>query len=53
MNEDPQWMTAEQEKRLVEWKDGKSQQGGAKSWVKIYICLFDVVESDVPSPCES
>jgi len=50
VDEDPQWMTQEQEKRLAKWKEGKAQEGGAKSWVKIYMCLFKATKKDVPSP---
>jgi len=49
--EHPQWMDEGQEARLANWKEpGKAQEGGAKSWVKIYMCLFETAESDVPSP---
>jgi hypothetical protein len=52
-DEDPQWMTEEQESRLAKWKEpGKAQEGGAKSWAKIYMCLFGTAEEDVPGPCQ-
>ena len=50
-DEDPQWMTAEQELRLASWKElGKAHEGGATSWAKIYNCLFPGEEP--PSPCQ-
>ena len=51
-DEDPPWMTEEQELRFANWKEpGKAQEGGAKSWIKIYMCLFETAENDVPNPC--
>jgi len=50
-NEDPEWLSEEQELRLARWKEGTTtQEGGGKSWRKIYMCLFGTEEDDAPSP---
>jgi len=44
-------MTKEQKLRLAGWKESEAQDGGAKSWAKIYSCLFP--GEYVPKPCSS